>query len=122
MIRARPAISSAVPPFIRRPIANAAICEGVASPSTMSSIAAAASVSRREWPSTTLTTISLIATMLPPSRDRHGQPDRLAGRGLDHVEEVLQQLLAAIGQDRLGVELDAVEGDLAVAQAHDRAV
>ena len=72
MIRASPAISSAVSPFIRRPIANAAICDGVASPSTMSSMAAAASVSRSERPSTTLTIISLMAIIgyLPAGIER----------------------------------------------------
>src|SRR6186997_1798629 len=102
MIRARPAISSAVSPFILRAVTNAEICDGVANPSTMSSMAAAASVSRSERPSTTLTIISLIAMTLPPSRSGRRHHDRRAGRLGDDVEEVLEQDLAAVGQDRLG--------------------
>src|SRR5215217_4363078 len=126
MIRASPAISSALSPFIRRAVANAAICDGVASPSTMSSMAAAASVSRSERPSTTLTIISLIAIRLPPSRSGRRHRDRLAGRVgirlIYDVQEVLEQDLAAVGQDRLGVELDSEEGLILVADAHHEAV
>ena len=38
------------------------------------------------------------------------------------VEEIAQQLVAVLGLDALGVELDAVDRQRRVAQAHDRAV
>ena len=37
-------------------------------------------------------------------------------------QEVLQQRVAVLGQDRLGVELHALDRELAVAHAHDLAV
>ena len=37
-------------------------------------------------------------------------------------EEGAQELVAVLGEDRLGVELDALDVELAVAQAHDHAV
>lgn len=52
--RAQPAISSTVSPLIRSAVMNAAIWAGVASPSMMASIAAAASSSVRCTPSTAL--------------------------------------------------------------------
>jgi hypothetical protein len=36
-----------------------------------------------------------------------------------HLQEVLQQLLAFLGEDGLGVELDTVDGILFVREAHD---
>ena len=47
---------------------------------------------------------------------RLGQPRR---RCRTWREEVAQQVVAADGEDRLGVELHALDGELAMAQAHD---
>lgn len=63
IIRAQPVISSTVSPFIRRPVINAAIWAGVASPSMISVITAAASASERSCPSTTAWMPSLIIVM-----------------------------------------------------------
>jgi hypothetical protein len=37
-------------------------------------------------------------------------------------QEIREQLVALLSQDRLGVELDALDSELAVAHAHDLAV
>jgi hypothetical protein len=49
------------------------------------------------------------------------EQNRADGQRLE-CEEVLQQVLTLERQDRLGVELDAVDGEFAVAQAHDLAL
>ena len=49
-------------------------------------------------------------------QQRVGQLDHLAA-----LEEVGEQLVALLGEHRLGVELDALGGQLAVAQRHQHA-
>ena len=60
------------------------------------------------------------------SRDRRRSPRSVGGRRRQTVasgrQEVGQQARAARGEDRLGVELDALDGELAVAQPHDHPV
>ena len=36
-----------------------------------------------------------------------------------HLQKILQHLLAVLGEDGFGVELDAVDGQFAVGEAHD---
>src|ERR671925_2336102 len=74
MARTSPDISSTVSPFMRRPTANAAICAGVARPSSTSTIAAPActevrSSPRVTWPSSEgqpPSSSSVIVTVLIP--------------------------------------------------------
>src|ERR687889_256925 len=52
-----------------------------------------------------------------------GSAKRLAQQGYgSEPQEVLQEVVTASGQDALGVELDALDGVLAVPDAHDRTV
>ena len=98
---AQPAISSAVSPFRRSATRKPPSCAGVASPRMISSIAARASARERSWPSS-----------------------RRARALLDHrsLQEVAGELGAERRQHRLGVELDAVDGQLAVTDGHHLAV
>ena len=36
-----------------------------------------------------------------------------------HLQKILQHMLPVLGEDRLGVELDAVDGEVTVGEAHD---
>ena len=54
IVRARPAISSTVSPFVRSPISRPAICASEASPAMITSSTAAASSALRCWPDATL--------------------------------------------------------------------
>src|SRR5215213_11033461 len=97
---ASPAISPTVSPFVRRAMRKAAACASDAFPSMISFRTAAAVVgSRSSWPARrSIASVSI---------------------GLGIREEVAQQLLAVRGEHRLGVELHALDGELAVAQPHD---
>src|SRR3954452_8337888 len=100
IVEASPASSSIVSPFVRRAISNAAICVSDALPSMITRRTAAAC-----------------------SIDR-SRPDASASIALVRVgsgKEVLEQLLPAVGQHRLGMELDALGGQLAVADRHQDA-
>src|SRR5215210_3724740 len=99
IVRARPAISETVSPFVRSAIMNAADCASDARPSMISfSTAEAASAVRSAPPATW--SIALVMTSLA-------------------IEEVRQQRLAIAGEHGLGVELDALGGQAGVAQPHD---
>ena len=58
--------------------------------------------------------VSGMAAASPVGRGPPGERDRSG-----HLQEVLQQLLAFHGQDRLGVELYAPDRQVTVAHAHD---
>jgi hypothetical protein len=68
MAAAIPAISSGVSPFMRRAIASAAICEGVASPARICSIAARAC----SWVRSSRSTTRPIADWIMPARSAAG--------------------------------------------------
>src|SRR3954466_9549988 len=100
IVEASPASSSTVSPFVRSAIRNAAICVSDALPSMITRRTAAAC-----------------------SIDR-SRPDASASIALVRVgsgKEVLEQLLPAVGENRLGMELDALGGQLAVADRHQDA-
>ena len=61
-------------------------------------------------------------TASPWSSDGHAPacPDGSDAR--DAAEEVAEEGVAGLGEDRLGVELHALDREVAVAQAHDQAV
>src|ERR1700742_3342298 len=99
IVRARPAISPTVSPFVRSAIRNAAACTSEAPPSMISASTCAASSALRSSPRATR---SIAAVSVASG-----------------IEEVAQQPFAVGGQDGLGVELDALGGQLAVARAHD---
>ena len=102
IVPASPASSSTVSPFVRSAMRNAAICISEALPAMISASTAAASSApgpgptrARRWPG--------------------------SGRVVAALKEVLQQQLAVVGEHGLGVELDALGGQLAVADGHDDA-
>ena len=47
---------------------------------------------------------------------------RSSGGGRRLPRKLREEVVAALGQDRLGVELHALDGEVPVAQAHDDAV
>src|SRR5919107_5998962 len=102
MARAKPTISGTASPLTRSAVRSAAVAAGGALPSMMVSRARSASPSVRGSP---------LAAFLSVSRSNGSGP-----------QEVLQEIVAAAGQDALGVKLDALDRVLAVPDAHDRAV
>src|SRR5215217_1432827 len=96
---ASPAISPTVSPFVRSAIRNAAAWASEAFPSTISARTRDASSGARSSPLATRSIASV--------------------RTLFGIEEVAEQLFAVRREHGLGVELHALEGQLAVAQAHD---
>src|SRR3954454_16328935 len=112
MVRARPASSSTVSPLARRPMRKAAISISEASPRMTSSSTAAASSVVRSQPEASAS-IASVRTGL----------GKLVGVGLcpPTLQEVPQEPLAGLREHRLGVELDALGGQAAVADAHEDA-
>src|SRR5580704_6616338 len=109
MVRARPASSSTVSPFVLKPIRKPAICVSETSPCMISASTSAVSCalrSRRE----AIASIAAVRISLGMSL------------ACSTLEEVAQQLLALLGQHRLRMELDSLRWQLAVAQAHQHAV
>src|SRR3954454_5353462 len=100
IVEASPASSSTVSPFVRSAIRKAAIWVSDALPSMITRRTLEASSIDRSWPDASAS-IALVRV----------------GSG----KEVGQQLLPAIGEDRLGMELDALGGQLAVADRHQDA-
>ena len=147
---AKPASSSTVSPRIRRPMSRAASCDGVASPSITAPIARRASSIESVRPSTIAASAARTWSLIgrprrrvvaaaagrvghrPPSSSPFGHPARREGagrvveaRGLPlpgEPEEVREQVRAVRREHGLGVELDALDGQRAVAEAHDDAV
>src|ERR1044072_8369779 len=104
IVRARPTSSGTVSPFARRAIRKAPVCTPSARPSMISARTASAWSAVR-WSPAQTASIALVTTSF--------------GIGLGILaEEVLQQVLALRGEDGLGVELDALGGQLAVTGAH----
>src|SRR5215212_74247 len=103
MVRARPASSSTVSPLARRPMRKAAISISEASPRMTSSSTAAASSVVRSRPEASAS-IASVRTGL----GKLGQ-------------KVPEEPLAGVREHRLGVELDALGGQAAVADAHEDA-
>src|SRR3954447_934371 len=101
IVRARPTSSCTVSPFVRSAMRNAAVCASDASPDMTSCSTAAASSADRSMPEATRSIASVRIAL---------------------GKEVLQQLLAVRREHRLGVELYALGGQLAVADGHHRAV
>src|SRR3954447_6147320 len=101
MVRARPVISSTVSPLARRAISSAAAWASEALPSITSRSTRAAESAVRSSPSARRSIASV-----------------RVGLG---IQEVLQEALAVLGEDRLRVELHALGGQLAVAERHHRA-
>src|SRR4051794_41162599 len=100
MVAARPATSSTVSPFARSAIRNAAVCTSVTRPSMISRSTDAASSADRSCPDATRS---------------------IAGVTRSLGKEVAEDLHAVGGEDRLGMELNTLGGQLAVAQAHHHA-
>src|SRR4051795_5838596 len=97
IVLARPASSSTVSPFVRRAMRKAAICASDALPAMISASTADASSWARSWPDASASMARVRTSLL---------------------KEVLQQQLAVMREHRLGVELDALGWELAVAQGH----
>src|SRR3954468_2016271 len=107
IVPARPASSSTVSPFVRRAMRNAAIWVSEASPRMISPSTAPVCSRGRSWPDASAS-IARVMTSLGISL-------------LRVAEEVLEQALARLGEHGLGMELDALGGQLAVAHRHDDA-
>src|SRR5919197_194480 len=97
IVAARPASSSTVSPLVRSAMRNAAIWVSDASPAMISASTAEASSCARSWPDASAS-IAFVSVSLG--------------------KEVLQQPLAVVGEHRLGMELDALRRQLAVADRH----
>src|SRR3954469_5240984 len=98
IVRARPAISATVSPFVRSAIRNAAVSASDAFPDMTSRSTREASSADRSSPDATRS-IASVTTALG-------------------IEEVAEQRLARVGQDRLRMELHTLRRELAVAQPH----
>src|SRR5579875_216005 len=107
IVRASPATSSTVSPFVRRAIRKAAISTSEALPSMISASTAAARSWPRSWRRASRSTASLTSAFA--TAPSVGQ-------------EVRQQPLALRREHRLGVKLHALGRQLAVAQCHQHAV
>src|SRR4051794_1975962 len=100
IVRAKPSSSSSVSPFVRSAIKKPAISTSPTSPAMIRRSTAAAPSAERSCPDA-MASIAAVSV----------------GSG----KEVREQLLAGVGQHRLGVELDALGGQLAMADAHKHA-
>ena len=130
MAVANPASSSTVSPRIRRPISSAASWAGVASPSMTAPIARRASSRVSVPPSTMVARAARTCSLMAPSARRRpavaNEPRRgVEQRGLPFpglAQEVREQVRALRGEHALGVELDALDRQRDVADAHDHPV
>src|SRR3712207_1233104 len=102
--RAKPTISKTDSPRTLNAVKSAAVAAGGTVPSMMVSSARSASPSVRVSPAAALRSVSRSI------------------RVSSEVQEVLQQLAPAAGEDALGVELDALDREVAMPDAHDRTV
>src|SRR5918997_2117560 len=102
MARAKPTISPTDSPFTRRAVSRAAVTAGLAVPSMISSSDRSASPAEIGSPSVAFLRVS-------------------RSKGLA-LQEVLEQLPAALRENALGVELDTLDGQFLVPDAHDHAV
>src|SRR6516162_2220909 len=122
MAETAPVISSTVSPRTRSAISSPPICDGVASPDIMLSKAAAAS-SRvscapvATWPMSALSS-NISMGLCGPPRCREPAGGGIPLRG--YVEKILQDQVAVLGGDTLGVELHAVNRVAAVVHPHDQ--
>src|SRR4051812_47890076 len=110
IVAARPAISSTVSPFVRRAMRKAEISTSVALPAMISASTSPACAWLRSRPDASASMAAV----------RTGFGIRWRRR-LVRGEEVAQHVLAALGEHRLGVELHALDGQLAMPQAHEHA-
>src|SRR5262249_53265013 len=102
--RARPTISAGRSPFIARPTSRPAIWAGAARPSMISVIApAASSLVRSSW----RVSLSISAAK---------------GSAMSRLQEIPQNRVPLARQDRLGVELHAVQRPSSMPQSHHDAV
>ena len=133
---ANPASSSTVSPRIRSATSSAASCAGVASPSMTAPIAsrASSSVRRPALDARRQRRANCLAHRLPSGGRRRRQPSgsahpgrrERAGHGVQPrrlalarlAQEVREQVRALRRQHALGMELDALERQRRVAEAH----
>src|SRR6202035_4682725 len=133
-----PVISSTVSPRTRNPMSSAPICDGVASPDIICSKAPAASSRLSVAPVATLPIRPLncavtVSSSITQSIDPRSRPlrrvrrnyltpsgRRVPGRG--DIEKVLQQQMAVLRRDALGMELHAVHRQLRMSKPHHHAV
>src|SRR4051794_33261425 len=101
--RAKPTISPTDSPRTRRAVRSAAVTAGLTVPSMISSSARSASPAERCSPAAAFRRVSRSIVSL-------------------ELQEVLQQLVPALRQDALRMELDALYGEFFVPYAHDHTV
>src|SRR5437588_1244572 len=126
MTRARPASSPAVSPLVLSAIRKPAACASDARPAIISVSTEPAASVLRDSPEASRSIASVripfgISTEAVGSvRMRH--PSRVGRSTSDpaSAQEIPQQSLATLRQDRLGMELDTLGGQLAVPQPHHR--
>src|SRR5581483_9401299 len=127
IVRARPTSSATVSPLARSATRKAAVWTSPARPSMISSRTAEAWSAVRCAPEHTSSIARVRMSFGATCRRQYAaaastrQQARggLRGARRAEVQEVPQHVLPARGQDRLGVELDALGRQLAVAHAHD---
>src|SRR4029077_4093295 len=136
-----PVISSTVSPRTRSPISSAPICDGVASPDIICSKAVAASSRVSAAPVATLPIKPLncavtVSSSIKQSIDPCSRPLRHVRRGVrsllpppgrrvpgrGDIEKVLQNQMAMLRRDALGMKLHAVHGQLRMGKPHHHAV
>ena len=118
-MRARPTSSGTVSPFARSAIRNAAVCTSPARPSMISASTAAAWSAVR-WSPAQTASIARVTTSFGMTLPWRSYFVSVCGTRLDLNPRKLRSssLFALRGEDRLGVELDALGRQLAVAGAH----
>src|SRR5487761_1292668 len=121
-VRANPVSSSTVSPLMRSATRKPAICTAVASPRMISSKLAAASSSESGSPLTSLAMASIIDKSPPGAVGAGRWLERPEGGIHSHASLASQDLLAFLGEHRLGVELHPIGRVLRVAQPHSRVV
>src|SRR5919201_2549929 len=117
-----PVISSTVSPRTRSAINRPPICDGVASPDIIRSNACAASSSVSAAPLATLAISALRSSIALVPSVRGRPPAGLCVPGGGELEEILQDDVAVIGRDALGMELDTVHRQPRMRDPHDQFV
>src|SRR5215211_6575434 len=130
IVRASPAISSSVSPFVRSPMSRPAICGSSASPAMITARTSEASSEVRSRPDATASSARVSTALTPePSMHREFVAPRRTRQRMRSIrlscrvalEEVAQHRGALRREDGLRVELDALGRQLAMADRHDDA-
>ncbi len=114
-----PVISSTVSPRTRSAMRKPPICEGVTSPESIASKAAAASARESAAPAATLAMRGLKDSM-PASRLQRASPRAL--KAAASSRKIAQDVAAVLARDALRMELHAIDGLGFVSDSHDETI